>query len=131
MKGSCLCGAVQYEVDSIDMPVGHCHCQTCRKAHSSAFNTTAGVMREHFRWLSGEALLSSYESSPGKQRLFCSRCGSQLVAMRENQPHVVLRMATLDEDPGVRPQHHIWISHAAPWLEYKALPEYEEWQPGR
>lgn len=24
MKGSCLCGAIEYEIDSIDMPVAHC-----------------------------------------------------------------------------------------------------------
>ncbi|MCK9396122.1 MAG: GFA family protein [Methylobacter sp.] len=33
-------------------------------------------MREHFRWLKGEEKLSSFESSPGKQRYFCSMCGS-------------------------------------------------------
>ena len=42
--GSCLCGAVRYEIDGLDMPVGHCHCTTCRKAHASAFTTTAGVL---------------------------------------------------------------------------------------
>lgn len=56
MKGSCLCGAIEYEIDSIDMPVAHCHCRTCQKAHATAFASTAGIMREHFRWLRGEEL---------------------------------------------------------------------------
>jgi len=35
MKGSCLCGAIEYEIDSIDMPIAHCHCRTCQKAHAA------------------------------------------------------------------------------------------------
>jgi len=130
--GSCLCGAVRYEIDGLDTPVGHCHCATCRKAHASAFTTTAGVLREHFRWIAGEDLLRDYESSPGKLRRFCSVCGTHLVAERPAQPHVILRVATLDQDPGLRPAMHIWTSHDAPWLSDDGeVPRHPEWQPGR
>ncbi|RFA29424.1 aldehyde-activating protein [Alkalilimnicola ehrlichii] len=132
MKGSCLCGAVTYEVDQLDMPIGHCHCRTCQKAHAAAFATTAGVYREHFRWTAGEQYLKNFESSPGKRRWFCSQCGSHLVAERDGQRHVVLRVPTLDDDPGGRPVLHIWTSHDVPWLAYaEELPAYEEWPPGR
>src|SRR5215472_10563125 len=50
LKGSCLCGSVNYEVEGLDKAIEHCHCRTCRKAHASAYATTAGIMREHFRW---------------------------------------------------------------------------------
>ena len=53
LKGSCLCGEISYEIDSVDMPIVHCHCKTCRKAHAAPFASTAGVKRENFRWLSG------------------------------------------------------------------------------
>ena|ERR1700738_2977446 len=79
LRGSCLCKAVCYEVDQLDMPIGHCHCATCRKAHAAAFASTAGVMRDQFRWTAGEEKLSAYESSPGKLRRFCSVCGTQLM----------------------------------------------------
>lgn len=85
MKGSCLCKAVQYQVKQLDTPIVHCSCHTCRKAHSSAFNTGAGVIPENFKWLKGEDDLSSYESSLGKKRFFCKNCGSQIVAIKENQ----------------------------------------------
>lgn len=131
MKGSCLCGAIEYAVERLDMPIGHCHCRTCRKAHAAAFATTAGVKREHFRWVKGQERLSTFESSPGKLRHFCSVCGSHLVAERPQQAHVIVRVATLDEDPGVRPQQHIWTTHDVPWLEYEGVAAYLEWQPGR
>src|SRR5476649_778292 len=72
LHGSCLCKTIEYQLDGLDMPIVHCHCQTCRKAHAAAFASTAGVMREHFRWTKGQDRLSSYESSPGKFRHFCS-----------------------------------------------------------
>lgn len=131
LHGSCLCKAVQYQVERLDMPIGHCHCQTCRKAHAAAFASTAGVMREHFRWLRGQEHLSSYQSSPGKLRHFCSVCGSHLLAERAGQPHVILRVATLDDDPGQTPQMHIWTSHDVPWLAQAGLDSWPEWQPGR
>ena len=87
LRGSCLCKAVCYEVDQLDMPIGHCHCVTCRKAHAAAFASTAGVMRDQFRWTAGEEKLSAYESSPGKLRRFCSVCGTQLIAERPTQAY--------------------------------------------
>jgi len=102
LNGSCLCGAIAYAIERLDKPISHCHCLTCQKAHAAAFASTAGVLREHFRWLRGEDKLSSYESSPGKLRRFCSICGTQLVAERAAQAHVIVRVATLDQDPGAR-----------------------------
>jgi len=132
MKGSCLCGAVAYEIDRLDGPIGHCHCHTCRKAHAAPFTSTAWVSREHFRWVKGQEWLSSFESSPGKLRRFCSLCGSHLIAERPAQPHVILRVATLDDDPGATPVAHIWTSHDVPWLGYADdIPAYPKWPPGR
>ncbi|TFY86443.1 GFA family protein [Pseudomonas kairouanensis] len=128
LHGSCFCKAVQYELDSLDMPISHCHCQSCRKVHAAAFASTAGVMREHFRWTQGQSLLSSYESSPGKFRHFCSRCGSHLIAERLHQPHVIVRVATLDNDPGARPTSHIWTTHGVPWLAYEGIEQWGEWK---
>ena len=89
-------------------------------------------MREHFRWLKGKEKLTAYESSPGKLRYFCSICGSHVVAERPAQPHVIVRVSTLDEDPGVKPEAHIWCSHDVAWLhDDEGIPFYQEWQPGR
>ena len=118
LKGSCLCGAVAYEAGELLGPIGHCHCKTCRKAHSAAFATTSRVSRESFRWLSGQAFLGSYESSPGKNRHFCTRCGTHLIAEWDGQDSVILRLGSLDTDPQAMPQGHIWTDHAVPWLAY-------------
>ncbi len=130
-KGSCLCKAVRYEIDGLDTPIRHCHCVTCRKAHAASFNTSAGVARERFRWISGEDRLAAYESSPGKLRRFCSICGSHIVADYKGRPLLTLRVATLDDDPGMRPWEHIWVSHAVPWLtDGDDVQFHPEWYPG-
>jgi ADP-ribosyl-[dinitrogen reductase] hydrolase len=132
LKGSCLCKALRYEVDQIGMPIVHCHCGTCRKAHASAFASTAGVRREHFRWTMGEDRLRAFESSPGKLRWFRSVCGTHLMAERPALAHVVLRVATLDDDPGGKPVMHIWTSHDVGWLLDPAdVPRYAAWPPDR
>lgn len=132
LTGSCLCGAVRYQVDQLDAPIVHCHCATCRKAHAAAYTSTAGVLRMHFRWTAGQDRIAAFESSPGKLRLFCTTCGTHLIAERPAEPHVILRVATLDDDPATRPAMHIWTSHDRPWLTEGAwTPRYPEWPPGR
>lgn len=132
MKGSCLCGGIEYEVSALDSPIQHCSCKTCRKAHSAAFNTAAAVDKSKFRWLKGESLLSKFESSPGKIRYFCSKCGSHLVKEREGSDVLTLRVATLDDDPGKKPAFRIWASYEVSWLDYTSeIPNYKEWKPDR
>ncbi len=129
MQGSCLCGQVAYEIDAFAAPIVHCHCLKCRKAHGSAFSTTAPVMREQFRWLRGEHLLKHFESSPGKRRHFCSHCGSHVMAEWVDKPGVIIRMGCLDDDPGEKPRLHIWRSEGAVW--YDPAVQLPEWPEGR
>lgn len=130
MQGSCLCGGVAYEVDELAAPMVHCHCRKCRKAHGSAFATTASALREHFRWLRGENLLGCFESTPGKRRHFCRQCGSHLIAEWATRATVIVRVGSLDDDPGIRPKAHIWRSEGAPWFNPEdLLPELQEARP--
>lgn len=127
LRGSCHCGAVRYEIDALASPIGHCHCRTCQKVQGAAFATTARVDRMAFRWTAGEDALTHYASTPGKLRHFCSRCGSHLMAEWTEQPAVIVRVATLDDDPGQRPAVRIWTSHEQPWTtETEALPRMAE-----
>ena len=124
LTGSCLCGAIAYEVDAAPGPIVHCHCATCRKAHGAAFSSVMPAPKEKFRWLRGEDLLGAFESSPGKMRRFCTRCGSQLIAERAAEPNLMLRLGCLDTPLADKPRAHIWRSDAAPWYDPKdALPE--------
>ncbi|ASC72938.1 Putative glutathione-dependent formaldehyde-activating enzyme [Halomicronema hongdechloris C2206] len=130
LGGSCLCKAVSYEITGPLGPTGHCHCSICRKAHGAAFVTWTLINSEQFRWTSGLELVQGYESSPGRQRCFCRQCGSHLVSTEAgNVTEVVL--ATIDGDPGVRPEEHIFVDSKAPWYEITdGLPQSAAWPPG-
>jgi hypothetical protein len=120
LTGSCLCGAVAYEVAAPLERIAHCHCRTCRKTHGAAFSSVTAVPRESFRWVRGEDVLAAWESSPGKFRRFCSRCGSHIMAERTAQPVVLLRLGCLDTSVAELPQQlHIWRSGAASWYDPK------------
>ena len=121
VKGSCLCGAIAFaaEPPAGGLRIGFCACPSCRKAHAAPFNAYAEVPRAGFRWLRGTDKASVYESSPGKNRHFCSVCGSQLIAERPGKPTVLLRVGLLDEDPGVRPVEHIFLGLKVPWCDWE------------
>ncbi|MCX7364336.1 MAG: GFA family protein [Alphaproteobacteria bacterium] len=127
LNGSCLCGAIAYEADAEPGRIVHCHCQTCRKTHGAAFSSVTAVPRTGFRWTRGAEMLGAIESSPGKFRRFCSRCGSHLMAERVAQPNVLLRLGCLDTPVRDIPQVHIWRSDGAAWYDPKIdLPELQK-----
>jgi hypothetical protein len=59
LKGSCLCGGVQYEYDGTLGPIVMCHCSQCRRAQGSAHATNSPVEAAHFRFVAGRALVRS------------------------------------------------------------------------
>ncbi|WP_421862004.1 GFA family protein [Motiliproteus sp.] len=126
INGSCLCGKVSYSITGAVGEIVHCHCQTCRKAHGSAFSSVAAVADDAFN-LHGAEHLKSFESSPGKLRYFCAHCGTQIYAKRDNTEHVILRLGSLDDDPKTVEQKHIWVSDKASWYTINSdLPEHPE-----
>ena len=128
MKGSCLCGEVRYEAEGRPLGINYCHCMQCRKASGTAFATNAGFNRSAFRFLSGEDHLAAYESSPGRHRHFCGRCGSPIYSSSERSPDVVyVRIGTFDDSDNLKPDVHIHVASKAPWYEIRdALPQREE-----
>jgi len=127
LSGSCLCGAVAYEAGALTSPIGLCHCRTCQKAHASAYAPTARSPRTAFKWTKGGDVVAAYESSPGKNRWFCPKCGTHLMAEWTHMDQVILRVGSLDTQLSDKPVVHIWMSHANAMLEAPpGIPELPE-----
>ena len=128
LAGSCLCGAVRYEITGPLTGALNCHCSMCRKAHGAAYRSRARVKSRDFRWLQGEELLTWYESSPGTHRGFCSACGAKLLSRFDYDPSAYgLPLGALDGDPGVKPRRHVFVAYKAPWFEISDdLPQHAE-----
>jgi hypothetical protein len=120
ISGSCLCGAISYRISQNIADIIHCHCIKCRKAHGAAFSSVAKVEDKNFS-ITGEENLSCYQSSPGKIRCFCSDCGSQIYAKRDNTDFIILRLGTLNDESMIGSQYqeakHIWLAEKACWYE--------------
>jgi hypothetical protein len=116
IRGSCLCGGVKYQINGALSHARNCHCTMCRKAHGAAFRSRASAKATEFEWLQGENLVTFYESSPGNYRGFCSVCGSPVVTKFRDASYYGVPLGTLDDDPGVRPELHVYVANKAPWF---------------
>lgn len=129
ITGSCLCGAVNYQISQNIGDIVHCHCIKCRKAHGAAFSSVAKIDDKSFS-ITGKEKLNRYQSSPGKTRCFCSNCGSQIYAKRENTDFIILRLGTLNDDSMIDSQFqevkHIWLAEKACWYEVHSDIEEEQ-----
>lgn len=131
ITGSCLCRAVRFEIDAPLEPIQVCHCSQCRKAQGSAFGTNVPVATKHLRFVSGEDRLTAYESTPGKQRVFCATCGSPIMSRLASKPEVVrIRAGSLDNPTGGALSFHFYVASKADWWEITDdLPQYPEARP--
>ena len=124
MRGSCLCGAVHYEVR---LPFGsfvNCHCSRCRKATGSAYAANAVVAPDSFRWTRGEDLVARYDLPEARSfaTAFCRHCGSPLPHLTRSGREVILPAGSFDDDPGVRSSGHAFWESRAAWLEPPGKP---------
>ena len=75
-SGSCLCGAVSYQLSAEPNEFGACHCDMCRK-WSGGIYLGLEVPRDGVE-ISGADSLTTYPSSPWAERAFCKTCGSSV-----------------------------------------------------
>ncbi len=130
IHGSCLCNAVRFEIEGPFTLMLSCHCSMCRKHHGAPFATFVAAPLQGFRWLSGEERLGRYVSSPNGERAFCTVCGSVAPLLMADAGMAVIPAGTLDEDPGIRPQGHMFVGSKAPWYTISdSLPQHETYPP--
>jgi len=130
VKGSCLCGAVEYEYSGEPRVFQYCHCSRCRKFTGSAHSANIIISPENFRWLKGEEMVGHFELSDAKHfaTSFCKNCGSSLPWINQTGTAVIVPAGTLDDDPGARPKQNIQFGSRASWYEDAAdLPRYDEY----
>ena len=130
--GSCLCGAVRFEIAGDLAPIQLCHCSMCRRASGTAFASNMPVRAEDFRIVSGADRLKIYESKPGKERLFCANCGSPIISRSAGDPEMVrVRVGTVDEPVNAPLAFHFHVASKASWAPIADdLPQYPAARPG-
>ena len=129
--GGCLCGGYRYRVAGPFAGVQFCHCGQCRKAQGGAFAANIPVAESDVEILQGEDLLKVFESSPGKERVFCGRCGSSAFSRTTARPGFVrIRAGTLDAPAKPPLAFHFFVDSKADWWDFDAhIPRYGERAP--
>ncbi|MFT5850731.1 MAG: hypothetical protein ACI87J_000684 [Colwellia sp.] len=131
--GQCLCGTINLKISGAISDIIHCHCSLCRKNSGSAFATNGFINTADFEITSGEVFLTTFAFKPGRNRHFCSKCGSPVFSSNEQDPtRLRLRLGIVDSDISERPISHNFATSKANWEDLdENLPRYDAFEPSR
>ena len=116
-RGSCLCGAVHYEISGAPTKFYHCHCTRCRKATGTGHASNLLVKPGSIKWIKGEELIKGYKVPEAIRftNRFCSVCGSRVPRYAKEIDTIVIPAGSLDSDPPISPQARIFWDSRASW----------------
>jgi hypothetical protein len=130
LKGSCLCGAVRFELSEPPLSAGYCHCTRCQKRTGGGSSAQARVNGDAFTLLAGEELVTWWRHPEGGfAKAFCGECGAHLFSRNpDDHSQMAVRMSAFDDDPGVALTWRQFVRYAAPWepIPDDGLKRFEE-----
>jgi hypothetical protein len=130
VTGGCLCGAVRYESKEPPTGGGYCHCRICQRSGGGLFNASVRVPGSGFTFTKGEPRY--YRASSFGKRGFCVECGSPIVFVYAGNPHVWIKIGSLDHpEDWPMTKDAVWghpvhanIDTKVPWYEIRdGLPQ--------
>ena len=123
-KGSCLCGAIKFEVSGELAAPNACHCTMCRK-HSGHFEASTDVPRDRLT-VEGEENITWYQSSKKVRRGFCKVCGSSLFFDPPHMDWIAVSMGAFDGPTGTDLHIHIFVAEKGDYYAISdGLPQNE------
>ena len=132
VKGSCLCGSVQYEVSGEAQRFYHCHCQRCRKATGTAHASMLLITPQtSITWIRGEEFLARYKVPEAERffNCFCRQCGGPMPRVIPELDGVLIPAGSLDTPSPLPAQARIFWDSRADWFCTDDLPVFSEYPP--
>jgi hypothetical protein len=129
LRGSCLCGSVQYEITGTPTRFYHCHCSRCRKSSGTGHASNLFLQPASIRWIKGEELLRTFKPPEAKRftRQFCGNCGSGVARQVKDSDAVIVPAGSLDNEPPIKPQARIFWDSRVSWsCGGDGIPTYPE-----
>ena len=122
--GSCLCGAVKFEVAGELKPPDACHCSICRKV-SGHYWVSTDMPRDAVT-IRGADKVTWFRSSEKVRRGFCSVCGSALFFDPIHRDWTAIAMGAFDKPTGAHIEKHIFVADKGDYYEIAdGLPQNE------
>ena len=113
--GSCLCGAVSFEVPGELRPTIACHCIQCRKQTGTYMSATACADKD--LTFTREDGLRWFRSSSDAQRGFCGECGSVLFWKQDGSGTTSISAGAIDGPSDAPLEGHIFCESAGDYYE--------------
>lgn len=127
-EGGCFCGAVRFTVAGPPTsPVTICDCTSCRRSVGAAGVAWATWPMRDVQWTGTPP--AEFESSPGRRRRFCVRCGTSLSwSAAPDATDIDLAVAAFDDPDRLPPFRRIFCADAPAWQETEGeLPRHAAW----
>ncbi len=115
MKGSCLCGAVSFEISGDVATIYQCHCSLCRKVSGSSSNSALIVAADQFEWISGQNSINKYTTETGFKSEFCKGCGSPVPNKSSGGDTYWVPAGLLGESTQTSISAHVYVDSRADW----------------
>jgi hypothetical protein len=113
--GSCLCGAVRFDVSGELPGPDACHCRQCRKFSGHYFVSTD--LKKGAVTLRGADKVTWYQSSAKARRGFCSVCGSSLFFEAIHKDLFGIAMGAFDTPTDTRLHIHIFVAEKGDYYD--------------
>jgi hypothetical protein len=130
MRGACLCGNIEFELNGDAFQIYQCHCSLCRKQSGTVSNAATIVPGAHFRWLRGTEGITRWRKDSGFSSHFCSTCGSPVPNPLLDLPYYWVPAGLLDDDAQLKLIAQLHMASKAAWdvaeasgTHYEALPD--------
>ena len=116
LRGSCLCGGVEFELAEAPETLRYCHCESCKKLSGSIGTVNGRVPSNTIRILAGKDLLQTFQPAEGSAKTFCRTCGSNLFGGGwPDSETTSVRASALDDPFEARPSAHLFVRSVAAW----------------
>lgn len=116
IKGKCLCGKVEYEIENSFNQLYICHCEQCRKITGSAHASNLFGDPQQFNISSGLENIKRFDHHErGFTKAFCMECGSGLPYLNSEGNSIVVPAGTLDGEPKFKEKSIIFHIEKPSW----------------
>jgi hypothetical protein len=113
--GSCLCGAISFEVTGELAAPDACHCGQCRR-QSGHYWASTNVARAALT-VRGMDKVTWFQSSEKIRRGFCATCGSVLFWDPPHKDWTAIAMGAFDRPTGTWLEKHIFVADKGDYYE--------------
>ncbi|MCK0141468.1 GFA family protein [Aliiroseovarius sp. F20344] len=113
LKGSCLCGAIEFETSANPKGVSMCHCSQCQKQSGGIW--ASAYVAEADLTIAGD--VKWYAASDAAKRGSCPTCGSFLFWKANDEDTISFALGAIDGPTGLKLEKHIFIADKGDYYE--------------